>query len=54
MALVYEMVGRVVVTLVRRRFGRQLKLGGLLVLAAGVVGGAAVAYLLASREVDEG
>lgn len=54
MTYFYEMVGRIVVAFVRRRFGRQIEVVGLLALIAGLVGGAAAAYLLASRDVEEG
>lgn len=47
---IYESIGRLVVALVMRRFGTQIKVGAGL-LAAGVVVGA---YLAASRDVDEG
>lgn len=54
MTIVYETIGRVVVYLVRRRFGRQLQVAGVLALAGAIVGGAVGAYLLASRDVEEG
>jgi len=47
---IYELIGRIVVAFVRRRFGRQIQVGAGLALAAGVIG----AYLLASRDVEEG
>ncbi len=50
MSSIYELVGRLVVAFVRRRFGRQIQVAAGLALAAGVVG----AYLLASRDVEEG
>jgi len=50
MSSIYELVGRLVVAFVRRRFGRQIQMAAGLALAAGVVG----AYLLASRDVEEG
>ena len=50
MSLIYELIGRLVVAFVRRRFGRQLQLAGAIAVAGGVVG----AYLLASRSVPEG
>ena len=50
MTLLYEMIGRVVVLLVRRRFGRQLRIAAGVGVAAALVG----AYLIASREVEEG
>jgi hypothetical protein len=54
MSLFYETIGRVVVASVRSRFGRQIQVAGLVALAAGVLGGAVTAYLLASRDVEEG
>lgn len=50
MSLIYEMIGRVVVFVVRRKFGRQIQVGAGVAVAAAVVG----AYLLASRDVEEG
>lgn len=50
MTPIYTLIGRLVVLLVRRRFGRQLTIAAGAALAAGVVG----AYLLASRDVEEG
>lgn len=50
MSFIYELIGRIVVALVRRRYGRQIQLAAGLTLAAGIVG----AYLLASRDVEEG
>lgn len=50
MTLIYTSIGRLVVMLVRRRFGRQLQLGAAGALALGLV----AAYLLASRDVEEG
>ena len=50
MTLVYESIGRLVVLLVRRRFGRQLRIAAGVGVAAALVG----AYLLTSREVEEG
>ncbi len=50
MSSIYELVGRLVVAFVRRRFGRQIQVAAGLALAAGVIG----AYLLASREAEEG
>lgn len=47
---IYQSIGRLVVLFVRRRFGRQLQIAAGTAVAAGVFG----AYLLASREVDEG
>jgi len=54
MSFVYESIGRLVVYFVRRRFGRQLQVAGVLALAGAIVGGAVGAYLLASRDVEEG
>lgn len=53
MPFLYEMIGRLVVWAVRRRYGRQLLVAGVFVLATALVG-AAAAYLLASRDVQEG
>lgn len=50
MSLIYESIGRLVVFVVRRKFGRQLQVGAGLAVAAAVFG----AYLLASRDVEEG
>ena len=50
MSFIYESIGRLVVLVVRKRFGRQLQVAAGLALAAGVIG----AYLLASRDVEEG
>ncbi len=50
MSSIYELIGRIVVAFVRRRFGRQIQVGAGLALAAGVI----TAYLLASRDVEEG
>jgi hypothetical protein len=50
MSLIYESIGRLVVLLIRRKFGRQLQVAAGLALAAGVLG----AYLVASRDVEEG
>lgn len=50
MTAIYTLIGRLVVTFVRRRFGRQLQLGAGVLVAAGLLG----AYLLASRDVEEG
>lgn len=50
MTPIYTLIGRLVVLFVRRRFGRQLTLGAGVLVAAGVAG----AYLLASRDVEEG
>ena len=50
MSTIYELIGRLVVAFVRRRFGRQLQLAAAVAVAGGVVG----AYLFASRSVPEG
>jgi len=50
MSFFYESIGRLVVFVVRRKFGRQLQIAGGVALAGGVV----AAYLLASRDVEEG
>ena len=50
MSFIYESIGRLVILVVRKRFGRQLQLAAGLAIAAGVFG----AYLLASRDVEEG
>ena len=54
MKLFYELVGRLVVAFVRRRFGKQLGVAGGVALLAAVVGGAVAAYLMASKDVEEG
>jgi hypothetical protein len=54
MSLFYEMIGRIVVAFVWRRFGSQIQVAGGVALAAAIVGGAVGAYLLASRDVEEG
>ncbi|MFN8152587.1 MAG: hypothetical protein U0R24_15875 [Solirubrobacterales bacterium] len=50
MSFIYETIGRIVVYVVRRKFGRQIQIGAGVAVAAAVVG----AYLLASRDVEEG
>ncbi|MBA2521701.1 MAG: hypothetical protein H0V25_00065 [Solirubrobacterales bacterium] len=50
MSVIYESIGRLVVFVVRKRFGRQLQVAAGFAVAAGVIG----AYLLASRDVEEG
>ena len=50
MSLIYESIGRLVVFVVRKKFGRQLQLAAGVGVAAAVVAG----YLLASRDVEEG
>ena len=54
MTFIYTTIGRLVVMLVRRRFGRQLQVAGGVAVVAALVGGAVGAYLLASRDVEEG
>lgn len=54
MSLFYELIGRLVVFVALKKFGRQIRIGAG-VAAAGALAGAAVgAYLLASRDVEEG
>ena len=48
--MIYQAIGRLVVWLVLRRFGRQLRIAG----AIGIVAVAIAGYLAASRSVDEG
>lgn len=50
MTSIYELIGRLVVAFVRRRFGKQLQIAAGVAVAAGVV----AAYLAASRDVEEG
>jgi hypothetical protein len=50
MSAFYELVGRLVVTFVRVRFRRQLRIAAAVALAGTIAAG----YLLASRDVDEG
>lgn len=50
MVSIYALIGRIVVAFVRRRFGRQIGIAAGALLGAGVV----TAYLLASRDVEEG
>lgn len=47
---IYELIGRLVVAVVRWRFGRQIQIAAGALAAAGIV----AAYLLASRSVEEG
>ncbi|HEU4803849.1 MAG TPA: hypothetical protein VFS73_11790 [Solirubrobacterales bacterium] len=54
MTFVYTTIGRLVVYVIRRRFGRQLRVVGGVALAGALLGGAVGAYLLASRDVEEG
>jgi hypothetical protein len=48
--MIYEGIGRLVVWFVLRRFGRQLRIAG--IVGIGVV--AVAGYLAANRSVDEG
>jgi hypothetical protein len=50
MSGIYELIGRLVVLIVRKRFGRQLRIAAGATVAAGIV----AAYLVASRDVEEG
>ena len=50
MRSVYEAIGRVVVWIVRVRFGRQLRIAIGIGIAAVLLGG----YLAASRKMEEG
>ncbi len=50
MSAFYEAVGRVVVTFIRVRYRRQLRVAGALAVVSVLVAG----YLLAGREVEEG
>ncbi len=50
MLLVYELIGRIVVRLAWWRFHREIKIAGVVALAAAVAGG----YLLSRREPPEG
>lgn len=54
MSYVYEAIGRLVVHLAMRRFGRQIRVAGGVALIGALIGGAVGAYLLASRDVEEG
>ena len=38
MSTIYELIGRLVVAFVRRRFGRQLQLAAAIAVAGGVLG----------------
>jgi hypothetical protein len=54
MSSFYEGIGRLVVYVVMRRFGRQIRIAGVVGLAGILIGGAIGAYLLGSRDVEEG
>jgi hypothetical protein len=48
--MIYQAIGRLIVWVVLKRFGRQLRIAGALAVVAVCVAG----YLAASRSVDEG
>jgi hypothetical protein len=50
MSTIYEAIGRIVVTLIRVRFRRQLRVAAVLGVGAALAAG----YLLATRDVEEG
>ena len=50
MSAIYQLIGRLVVLFVRTRFRSQLRIATALTVAAGV----GVAYVLASKDVEEG
>lgn len=50
MAAFYEAIGRIVVSVVRMKFRRQLRIAAVLALVGTIVAG----YLLAGRDVEEG
>ena len=50
MSSVYEAIGRVIVTFVRRRYSDQLRLAAVFGVAAAM----GIGYYLSSREVEEG
>lgn len=50
MSSVYEAIGRLVVTIVRMRFRRQLRVAAALTVVVTV----GIGWLLASRDVEEG
>jgi hypothetical protein len=54
MSAVYQAIGKLVVSAIMFRFGRQVRIAGALGLAGLLIGGAIGAYLIASREVEEG
>lgn len=54
MSLIYESIGRLVVFVILRKFGRQLRIAGGVAGVAALVVAAIGAYLLASRDVEEG
>lgn len=54
MSLVYESIGRLVVFVILRKFGHQLRVAGIVAALAALAGAAVGAYLLASKDVEEG
>ena len=50
MSPIYQAIGRAVVWLVRARYGRQIRIGIGIGIAAALLGG----YLAASRKMEEG
>jgi hypothetical protein len=48
--MIYRAIGRLVVWVILRKFGRQLRIAA----AIGIVGLGVAGYLAASRSVDEG
>jgi len=50
MSALYEAIGRLVVLVVRVRYGKQMRIAALLGVAATVAAG----YVLAARDVEEG
>lgn len=50
MSAFYETVGRIVISVVRIRFRRQLRVAAALAIAGTIAAG----YLLATREAEEG
>jgi hypothetical protein len=50
MAVIYELIGRLVVRFIRVRYRRQIRMA----LGIGVAGVAAGAYLVATRQPPEG
>jgi len=47
---VYQLIGRIVVLIVRRRFGRRIRMA----VGVGFAVAAVAAYLFATRDVEEG
>jgi len=54
MSTIYELIGRLVVFVVLRKFGRQIQIGAAVAAVAAAAIAAVGAYLLASRDVEEG